>query len=155
MKVDISKKEALVNILGFIVLFILIAILAIPFYLIIRFPNSAEHFVTFSKIFIPWIIIFFLLLVFNEGIKLIFSNFASLIKRIRKGGIGPVTYEISQDENIPGKGAMAKEEVDSMIKEKDETIKFWFYKTITLTIYRSQIELLQYLSNAKWAMPHK
>lgn len=157
-----NKGGWFTSILGFIILVIVLVLLAVPYYLVIRFSASGVYITEISKFFIPWSIILFLLLVFNEQIKSVILSIGDLIRRIKKGGIGPVTLDTSQEA---GGVHLTKEQVDQfrssvgkMEHEKNEAVRalrYYFHRTLYLTIYRSQIELLQFLIAANAPVEQK
>ena len=91
-----NRSNWFTNILGFIILVIVLILLAGPYALVIYFPTSGAYIAEISKFFIPWSIILFLLLIFNEQIKGVILNIGDLIRKTKKGGIGPVTWDIGK-----------------------------------------------------------
>ncbi|MDP2653102.1 MAG: hypothetical protein Q8Q08_03620 [Candidatus Omnitrophota bacterium] len=149
------KQQWLVNLLGFFVLLILIVVLAAPYLLVIYFPDSGADVAEVSKVIIPWMVIMFLILIFNTELKWVITNFGDFIKRTKKVGIGSSTIDTQQDtEGLH----LTKEQAEQMriefgkIQQEKDTIlqglTFYFHKFLYLTVYRSQVEMLQFLANS-------
>lgn len=145
-----------VNVSGFFILILMVALLALPYFLVIYFPESGSYISEIAKSVTPWSVILLLVLVFHEQIKSVVVSIGALIQRTKRGELGPLKFDSQQS---PESSQLSQEQVDlfresisKMEQEKNQAVqalKFYFHRTLYLTIYRSQIELLQFLVNAK------
>ena len=128
-------------------------IAAAPIYLVIQFPESAEHLTQIAQTLIPWLAIVFLLATFNEGIKQVFAGLAGALSRIKKFGVSGVTSEFEDQQRDVS--PLTKEQIQqleqyiaSLTQAKEGETKWawhYFVKYIAATIYGSQVKLVQSL----------
>lgn len=139
--------------LGFLVFVLVMALLAAPLYLVIRFPEAGANLTAISRTLIPWLSIVLLLLVFNEGVKQVFGGIAGALHRLRKLGAGGVTSEFEEQQRdvLPLTAEQVQqlaEHIDSLATAKEgESAWAWhfFIKYVSATIYGSQVKLLKAL----------
>ncbi len=143
------------NLLGFLILTFVFALLAAPLYLAVRYPQQAEAFARISETLTPWLCIVLLLFIFNDGVKQVFSSISNAINRIRRfSAAGSTTeFEEQQRDVIPLTTEQAKQlttYIESLAKKKEgETAWAWhfFIKYVTASIYGSQVKLLEALND--------
>lgn len=143
------------TILGFIFFTAIVLCLMTPLILVIKFPASASDISSVASTLIPWVSIILLLLVFNEGIKQVFSSISLAIDRIKKVSAGGATTEfVEQQRNVYSLTAEQLKQLADWSRnlekaKQEETTWAWYYyvRFVFSTIYRSQVELLQKLNS--------
>lgn len=139
-----------VTLLGFGFAIFALALLGAPLYLVVRFPENADHFVRIAETLIPWVAIVILLLVFNESIKQVFSGIAGALSRIRRVSAAGTTTEFEEQQRdvyplTREQVQQLAQYVESLTKAKEgETAWTWYFfiKYVTATIYGSQVKAL-------------
>jgi len=149
----------LINILGFIIFLLIITLITSPLYFVIKYPEVATSVAVISKTLIPWLTGLLVLLIFNDGVKTLFSVIARKIEGLKGfSAAGTKTeFEDRQKEVI----SLTTEEYEQLSKEisnlqdskKIETGHAWNYyvKYLASSIFGTQVKLLQEL-NAKGAL---
>lgn len=143
------------DLFGVLIIALIIALLASPLLVAVIYPGSGENAAKISATLVPWTIILLLFLVFNEGIKGVFSSIERAIDRMKKIGTGSSVTEFESDQS---KGIHLSEEDAEILATEfkslqeqttTETTWAWHYylKYIAVTIYRSQIELLAHIKD--------
>ena len=137
-----------INFLGFHAVIAVLAVLAAPLLLVIKYPNTAEHISSVSKIMIPWLCIILLVFVFNNGIKALFASVVSAIDRLKRVGGTGAEFEGRQQDTEP----LTKEQIQELstyVKsvENERTAQqewawHFFFKYVNATIYGTQIKML-------------
>lgn len=143
----------LINMLGILVFVVILALITSPLWLVIRYPEGASHFTEISEIMIPWLCFTLLMLVFNESVKEISASISGAIGRLRKVSAAGATTEF--DDHQKDVLSLTKDQTDKIaeyiqsISQQKDTESAWawhfFIKYVAVTIYGSQIKLLQAL----------
>lgn len=132
----------LLNILGFIVLLVTLALLAAPYALVIRFPEQAEHFTAISRTIIPWVAVLLLFLIFNEGVKNLIISISGAIGRLRKiSAVGTVADLETSQAGIQLTSDQIQQ-ITTTVQTESTWAWLFFIKYVHTTIFRSQYELL-------------
>ena len=139
-----------VTLLSFLFAVLVLAALVAPLYLVVRFPDSAEHFTEIARTLIPWVSVVVLLLFFNEGVKQVFAGVAGALSRIKKFGAAGITSEFEEQQRDVS--PLTKDQVQKLadyiqsVKTEKEGESAWawhfFMKYVAVTIYGSQVKLL-------------
>ncbi len=132
------------NIPGFIVFLFAFALIVLPYPLVIIYPDSGSNIVAISRYAIPWLVIFILVLAFNEGIEEIFLSFGRAIDRIKRLSAGSAAADLGPHQ--PAAASTVGEVNTSAPNLFDgQTAVRFFLLYVYNTIYGSQLELLKRL----------
>ena len=115
------KLPKLPNFLGFFTVLAVVATLAAPLVLVVKYPAGAEHIASVSKIMIPWLCALLLVCVFNNGIKSLFASVAAAIGRLKRFGGTGAEFDNQQQDVAPLSAEQIREFTTYIDSIKSET----------------------------------